>query len=68
MRIIDFDSEPILQFCSLISVMEIPLCKVNAHFPDRFAPIILANRSMYGENIGANRAGNLQLLCTAVSL
>ena len=33
-------------FCSLVLILpitEILLCKVNAHFPGRFAPIILAN-------------------------
>ena len=29
-------------FC-ILSIMEIPLCKVNAHFPGCFMPIILEN-------------------------
>ena len=37
-------------FCSLIfilSITEILLCEVNAHFPGRFVPMILANHIQF---------------------
>ena len=44
--------------------MEILLCEVDALFPGRFAPIILANprrNSMYGGKFWRNRAGKCVL-------
>ena len=48
-------------FCSLIfalSITEILLCEVDAHFPGRFAPIILANRNVWG-NFLAESSGKM---------
>ena len=53
-------------FCSLVlilPIMEILLCRVNAHFPGRFAQSFwqTAFNSMCGEIIGTNRAGKCAL-------
>ena len=45
-----------------LSIMEILLCEVDAHFLGRFAPIILANprrNSMYGESFGGIERENV---------
>ena len=50
-------------FCSLIfilSVMEIPLYEVNAHFPARFVPYTL-NSMRFAKMIGAKRPGKCAL-------
>ena len=37
------------------------MCEVDAHFPSRFAPIILANHVYGGNIIGANQVGKCAL-------
>ena len=54
------------RFCLLIftfSVTEIPLCKVNAYFPARFAPIILPNRFQFNgiKSLVRNGAGKCEI-------
>ena len=52
-----------------LSITEILLCKVDAHFPGRFAPIILANHvqfNVWGKFLAERE--NVHELCTVVSL
>ena len=50
-------------FCSLLvnlSITEIMMCKVNAHFPGRSMPIILANSFQFnGENYWREMSKNM---------
>ena len=57
-------------FCSLLfnlSITEILMCKVNAHFPGCFMPIILANRFQFnGENYWHETSRNTLHNCILV--